>query len=105
MIKKILKILTKIDILGWGGGLKVPTTSTLLSNVQEAYSRYTKGIEQQQKLTKNIDVMNGKRASDVQHEQSEEKENELINEQKTLQEELTKATKCWRKGAQNLLQL
>ena len=29
----------------------------------------------------------------VQHEQSEEKESELISEQKTLQEELTKAIK------------
>ena len=82
---------------------KVRTTSTLLSNVQEAYSRYAKDIEQQQKLTKNIDVMNGKWASDVQHEQSEEEENGLINGQKTLQEELTKATKMLEEGSTRLV--
>ena len=39
--------------------------------------------------------MNGRRASGVQHKQSEgkEKEKELISEHKTLQEELIRATK------------
>ena len=36
--------------------------------------------------------MNGKRASDIQHRQSEEKENELISKQKTLREDLSRAT-------------
>ncbi len=81
---------------------EVPTTSTLLSNVQEAYSRYAEDIEQQQKLIKNIDGINGKRASGVEREESEEKENHLINEQKTLQEELTKATKMLEEGSKRL---
>ncbi len=48
---------------------KVPTTSTLLSNVQEAYSRYTKDNERQEKLIKNTDLANGKRTADVEREQ------------------------------------
>ena len=41
----------------------------------------------------NIDVINGRRTSDAKHKQSEEKENELISEEKALQEELIIATK------------
>jgi hypothetical protein len=57
--------------------------------VKEAYSRYTRGNEQQQKLIKSTDVVSGKRGSDAEHERLEEKESHLINEQKNLQEELT----------------
>ena len=44
--------------------------------------------------------MNGRRASGVQHEQSEgkQKEKELISEHKILQEELTRATKMLEGG-------
>ncbi|CAF1465815.1 unnamed protein product [Rotaria sordida] len=38
----------------------VQTTSVLLSNVQDAHSRYVKDNEEQQKLMKNIDIINGK---------------------------------------------
>ncbi|CAF1225658.1 unnamed protein product [Rotaria sordida] len=91
-----------IKFYGDGKTHMVPTTSTLLSNVQEAYSRYAKDIEEQQKLINSIDVINGKRASNVQHEQLEEKENQLIKEQKTLQDELTKATKMLEEGSTRL---
>ena len=37
--------------------------------------------------------LSGSRALDIQHEQSEEKRNKLINEQKTVQEDLTRAIK------------
>jgi hypothetical protein len=77
----------------------VPTTSILLSNVREAYSRYTKDNEQQQKLLNNGDDANGKRTRDVEREELEEKENQLLNEQKTLQEELNKATKMLEEGS------
>ncbi len=77
----------------------MPTTSILLSNVREAYSRYTKDNEQQQKLLNNGDDANGKRTRDVEREELEEKENQLLNEQKTLQEELNKATKMLEEGS------
>jgi hypothetical protein len=51
---------------------KIPTTPTLLSNVQEAYSRYAKDLEQQQKLITNINVLNEKPAADVEREQLQE---------------------------------
>ena len=73
-----------------------------LSNVREAYSRYTKDNEQQQKWLKNGDEANGKRARDVVREELEEKENQLLNEQKTLQEELNKATKMLEEGSTRL---
>ena len=64
----------------------------MLSNIKEAYSRYTKEInEHQEKLIKSTDVINGKRDPDAEHERLE-KETRLINEQQNLQEELTKAT-------------
>ena len=43
-----------------------------------------------------MDVLNGKGSSDIQHEQSE-RENELINKQKALQELIT-ATKTLEEG-------
>jgi hypothetical protein len=81
---------------------KVPTTAALLSNVQEARSRYIKYNEEQQKLIKNIDIVNGKRASDAEHEQLEENEIELLNEQKNLQQELMNATKMLEEGSTRL---
>ena len=44
--------------------------------------------------------MNGKRVSDIQSE--EEEENELISEQKPLQEELTRAAKMLEEGRKRL---
>ncbi|CAF1602250.1 unnamed protein product [Rotaria sp. Silwood1] len=95
---------TKAGVKFFGGGKVhiVPTTSTLLSNVKEAYSRYTKDNEQQQKLIKSTDVGNGKRGPDTEHELLEEKETQLINEQKNLQEELTKATNMLQEGTTRL---
>jgi len=83
---------------------KVPTTTTLLLNVQEAYSRYAKDIEQQQqqKLIQNNNMMNEKLAANVEREQLQEKENQLINEQKSLQEELNEATKMLEEGSTRL---
>jgi hypothetical protein len=77
---------------------KVPTTSTMISNVQEAYSRYAKYNEQQQKASEKNVVVNGKRAADVEGERLQEKENQLINEQKKLQDELNQATKMLEEG-------
>ncbi|CAF1177082.1 unnamed protein product [Rotaria sordida] len=71
----------------------VPATAALLSNVQEAYSCYIKDNEEQQKLIKNIDVVNVTRAFDTKHERLEENEIELLNEQKNLKQELLNATK------------
>jgi len=82
---------------------KVSTTSTLISNVQDAYSRYAKDKEQQQKLIKHNDVVNSKRTSDIEREESDEKENQLMKEQKSLQEELTNATKMLEEGSARLL--
>ncbi len=70
--------------------------------MKEAYSRYTKDNEQQQKLIKSTDVFNGKRGPDAEHERLEEKETQLINEQKNLQEELTKATNMLEEGTTRL---
>ncbi|CAF2854754.1 unnamed protein product [Rotaria sp. Silwood2] len=93
---------TGVKFFGSGKVHVVPTTSTLLSNVKEAYSRYTKDNEQQQKLIKSTDVINGKRGPDAEHELLEEKETQLINEQKNLQEELTKATNMLEEGTTRL---
>ncbi|CAF1484038.1 unnamed protein product [Rotaria sordida] len=86
---------TNAGVKFFGGGKvhMVPATAALLSNVQEAHSRYIKDNEEQQKLIKNIDVVNGKRGSDAEHERLGEKEIELLNEQKNLQQELMNATK------------
>jgi hypothetical protein len=81
---------------------KVSTTSDLLSNVQGAHSRYVKDNEERQKIIKNIDVVNGKRSSDAEHERLEEKEIHLMNEQKNLQEEFTSATKMLKEGSARL---
>ncbi|CAF4607013.1 unnamed protein product [Rotaria socialis] len=95
---------TKAAVKFFRGGKAhaVPTTSTLISNVKEAYSRYTKDNEQQQKLIKSTDVANGKRGPEVEHERLEEKETQLINEQKNLQEELTKVTNMLEEGTTRL---
>ncbi|CAF4148664.1 unnamed protein product [Rotaria magnacalcarata] len=76
---------TKAAVKFFGGGKvhAVPATSTLISKVKDAYSRYTKDNEQQQKLIK-------------------KEETQLINEQKTLQEELTKATNMLEEGTTRL---
>jgi hypothetical protein len=81
---------------------KVSSTSKLLSNVHDAHSRYAKDNEEQQKLIKNMDIINGKRSSNAEHERLEEKESELMNEQKNLQEELTNATKMLEEGSVRL---
>ena len=70
--------------------------------MKEAYSRYTKDNEQQQKLIRNTDAVNGKRGPDAEHERLEEKETHFINEQKNLQEELTKATNMLEEGTTRL---
>ncbi|CAF3741579.1 unnamed protein product [Rotaria socialis] len=95
---------TKAAVKFFRGGKAhaVSTTSTLISNVKEAYLRYTKDNEQQQKLIKNTDVVNGKQGPEVEHERLEEKETQLINEQKNLQEELTKATNMLEEGTTRL---
>ncbi len=74
----------------------------LLSHVREAYSRYTKDNEHQQKWLKHGDEANGKRTRDVLREELEGKENQLLNEQKTLQEESNKATKMLEEGSTRL---
>ncbi len=51
---------------------------------------------------KRVASINGKRACDVECEELEEKENHLINEQKILQEELTKTTKMLEEGSTRL---
>ncbi len=73
----------------------------MLSNVRDAYSRYVKDNEEQQKLIKNTDAINAKRSSDVEHERLE-KEIQLMNEQKNLQEELIHATKMLEEGSVRL---
>lgn len=75
----------------------VPTTLTLLSNVQEVYSHYAKDLKQRKKLISSDNVTDGKRTVVVEHKQSEEKESQLLNEQKQL--------KCWRTRALGWLQL
>ncbi|CAF2981368.1 unnamed protein product, partial [Rotaria sp. Silwood2] len=60
----------------------VPTTKSLLSSVQKSYSRYAKDNDRQQKLVKNVDAVNVKRTIDTEQEQLEEKEIQLLNEQK-----------------------
>ncbi|CAF2966884.1 unnamed protein product [Rotaria sp. Silwood2] len=77
---------TNAGVKFFGGGKvhMVPTTATLISNAQEAHSRYMKDNEEQQKLIRQIDVVNGKRASDAEHERLEENEIELLNKQKNL---------------------
>jgi hypothetical protein len=47
-------------------------------------------------------MINEKLAVDVQREQLQEKENQLIDEQKNLQEELDKATKMLEEGSTRL---
>ncbi len=81
---------------------KVPTTSTLLSDVQQAHSRYIKDVEEQQNLIKKIDIVQGKRNSDAEDEQSKQKEIDLIDEQKSLQQELIIATKMLEEGSTRL---
>ena len=49
--------------------------------------------------------MNGKQASGSQRAHLEERENELISEQETLQEELIRATTMLGKESTSLLQL
>jgi hypothetical protein len=49
-----------------------------------------------------MDIINGKRSSNAEHERLEEKESELMNEQKNLQEELTNATKMLEEGSARL---
>ncbi|CAF1297097.1 unnamed protein product [Rotaria sp. Silwood1] len=95
---------TNAGVKFFGGGKvhMVPTTATLISNVQEAHSRYIKDNEEQQKLIKSIDVVNGKRASDAEHERLEENEIELLNKQKNLQQELMNATKMLEEGSVRL---
>jgi hypothetical protein len=53
-------------------------------------------------LLKNGDEANGKRTRDVVREELEEKENQLLNEQKTLPEELNKTTKMLEEGRTRL---
>ncbi|CAF3425785.1 unnamed protein product [Rotaria sp. Silwood2] len=95
---------TNAGIKFFGGGKVhlVPATSALLSNVQEAHSRYVKDTEEQQKLIKNIDIVDGKHASDAEHERLEENEIELLNEQNNLQKELMNATKMLEEGSTRL---
>lgn len=81
---------------------KVPTTNALISNVQEAHSRYVKYNAEQQKLMKTIDAVNGKRAAEAEHESMEENEIELLNKQKHLQQELVNATKMLEEGSTRL---
>ena len=70
--------------------------------MKEAYSRYTKQInEQQQKLINSTDVVNGKQGPDAEHERLA-KDTQLINEQQSLQEELTKATNMLDEGTTRL---
>jgi len=47
-------------------------------------------------------VVNGKRSADVEQVQLQEKENQLLNEQKKLQEELDEATKILEEGSSRL---
>ena len=63
--------------------------------------QYAKDNEQQHILILNIDVMNGKRVSNVQYEQSEEKGNELISEQRALYK-LIRLTKMPEEGSTKL---
>jgi hypothetical protein len=58
--------------------------------------------EEQQKLIKNIDIAQGKRASDAEDKQLKEKEIELLNEQKNLQQEFLNATKMLEEGSTKL---
>jgi len=81
---------------------KVSTTSKLLSNVNDAHSRYAKDNEEQQKSIKDMHIINGKRSSNAEHERLEEKESQLMNEQKNLQEELTNTTKMLEEGSVRL---
>ncbi|CAF2878974.1 unnamed protein product [Rotaria sp. Silwood2] len=81
---KHLSMVYELQMLVLNSLVVVPTTATLISNVQEAYSRYMKDNEEHQKLIKQIDVVNGKRASDAEHERLEENKIELLNKQKNL---------------------
>ena len=51
---------------------------------------------------KNIDVINGKRVSNVEHERLEKNEIELLNEQKNLQQELMNVTRMLEKESTRL---
>jgi len=82
---------------------KVPTTKSLLTSVQQSYSRYAKDNDRQQKLVKNVDAVNVKRTIDTEQEQLEEKEIQLLNEQKQLQEDLAKATNLLEEGSKRLV--
>ncbi|CAF4367197.1 unnamed protein product [Rotaria sp. Silwood2] len=81
---KHLSMVYELQMLVLNSLVVVPTTATLISNAQEAHSRYMKDNEEQQKLIRQIDVVNGKRASDAEHERLEENEIELLNKQKNL---------------------
>ena len=70
--------------------------------MKEAYSRYTKDNEERQKSIKNTEISHGKRGPDAEHGRLEEKETQLINEQKKLQEEFTTATNMLEEGTTRL---
>ena len=71
--------------------------------MKEAYSRYTKDNEERQKSIKNTSISHGKRGPAAEHERLEEKEAQLINEQKKLQEEFTTATNMLEEGTTRLV--
>ncbi len=50
--------------------------------INKFYWRYAKNNEQQQNLIESTGAVNRKRGPDTEHEQLEEKETQLVNEQK-----------------------